>query len=131
MPKKTSKSTALKLAVAGASLAGLAATAYFFFGAKGKKHRQHAKAWAIKMKGEVVEKLEAAREVTEPAYHTIIDVVAKEYTKGKKASQPEIEALATDLKKHWKSISKLAAAGKKELTQNTSDLAKKIKRTCR
>ena len=59
MQKTVNKSNVVKLAVVGASLAGIAATAYFFFGPKGKKHRQHAKAWAIKMKGEVIEKLEA------------------------------------------------------------------------
>ena len=126
MQKKASKSNAVKYAVIGASLAGLAATAYFFFGPKGKKRREHAKAWAIKMKGEVVEKLEKAREITEPVYREIIDTVAKEYKKGKKAGQPEIEALATDLKKHWKSMSALAIAAKQDVAKNASRVAKKV-----
>jgi hypothetical protein len=125
MPKKMNKSNAVKLAVVGASLAGLAATAYFFFGPKGKKHRTHAKAWAIKMKGDVVEKMEAAREITEPVYQGIIDAVAKEYKKGRKASQPEIDALAVDLKKHWKSMSKLAVAAKQEMASKASRMAKR------
>lgn len=128
MPKKVNKATAVKLAVVGASLAGLAATAYFFFGPKGKKHRQHAKSWAIKMKGEVVEKLEKAQEITEPIYQEIINNVAKEYVKGKKAGQSEIAALATDLKKHWKSISKLAVAAKKEGAKNASKVTKSVKK---
>jgi hypothetical protein len=126
MPKKTSNANVVKYAVIGASLAGLAATAYFFFGPKGKKRREHAKAWAIKMKGEVVEKLEKAREITEPVYREIIDTVAKEYKKGKKAGQPEIEALATDLKKHWKSMSALAVAAKQDVAKNASRVAKKV-----
>ncbi|HEX7586491.1 MAG TPA: hypothetical protein VF390_02575 [Patescibacteria group bacterium] len=126
MPKKINKSNAVKVAVLGASLAGLAATAYFLFGPKGKKRRQQAKAWAIKMKGEVVEKLEVAREITEPIYEEIIDAVAKEYKKGKKASQPEIDALATDLKKHWKSMSKLAIAAKQNLAKDAAQVAKKV-----
>ena len=126
MQKKANKSNAVKYAVIGASLAGLAATAYFFFGPKGKKRREHAKAWAIKMKGEVVEKLEKAREITEPVYREIIDTVAKEYKKGKKAGQPEIEALATDLKKHWKSMSALAVAAKQAVTKNATRVAKKV-----
>lgn len=121
------RSKAVKLAVVGASLAGLAATAYFFFGPKGKKHRTYTKAWAIKMKGDVVERLEAAREITEPIYRKIIDTVAKEYRKGKKASQPEIEALAADLKKHWKSMSALAIAAKKEVAENVSRRMAKAK----
>ena len=48
----------LSTAVIGAGVAGLAATAYFFLGPKGKQHQRHAKAWAIKMKGDVIEQLE-------------------------------------------------------------------------
>lgn len=128
MIKKKSNATAMKLAVLGASLAGVAATAYFVFGPKGKKHRAQAKAWAIKMKGEVVEKLEAAKEITEPVYSEIIDAVTKEYKKGKKASLPEIEALAADLKKHWKSISKLAIAAKADIKKDASRVAKTVKK---
>ena len=131
MPNKTNKSSAAKYAVIGASLAGLAATAYFFFGPKGKKRRQHAKAWTIKMKGEVVEKLERAKEITEPVYREIIDTVAKEYKKGKKAGQPEIEALATDLKKHWKSMSALAVAAKEEVAKNATRVAKTAEKSTR
>ena len=129
MPKKANNGTAVKLAVLGASLAGIAAGAYFVFGPKGKKHREHAKAWAIKMKGEVVEKLEAAKEITEPIYLDIIDAVTKEYKKGKKASQPEIEALAADLKKHWKSMSKLAMAAKADLAKSTKRVVKTVKKS--
>lgn len=105
MLKKKSNNNAVGIAVLGASLAGLAAGAYFFFGPNGKKNQKNAKAWAIKMKGDVVEKLEAAKEVTEPIYHKIIDTVAKKYAKGSKATEKEIDELAKDLKKHWKSIS--------------------------
>jgi hypothetical protein len=112
-----------KLAFLGASLAGIAATAYFFFGPKGKKNQKHVKAWAIKMKGDVVEKLETARDITEPVYHEIIESVAKEYKKGKKATQIEVDELAKDLKKHWKTISKSAQSVKKDILKG----AKKIK----
>ena len=127
MQKGIDKSNAVKLAVVGASLAGLAATAYFFFGPKGKKHRTHAKAWAIKMKGDVIEKLEAAREITEPVYLEIIDTVAREYKKGKKASQPEIAALAKDLRTHWKAMSKLAIAAKQSAVKDAVRVAKVAK----
>lgn len=111
--------------IIGAGLAGLAATAYFFLGPKGRKHQQHAKAWAIKMKGDVVEKLEKAREVSEPIYHEIIDTVAREYAKGMKASKPEITALASDLKKHWRTISR----GVKSVKGNLQKGVKKVVRT--
>lgn len=124
-PSKSSK--AVLYAVIGTSLAAIAATAYFFFGPKGKAHQKHAKAWAIKMKGEVVEKLEEAREITEPVYHEIIDTVAKEFQKGKRASKTEIDSLATDLKKHWKSMSRLATAAKASAVKSMAKAVKTAK----
>ena len=114
----------MKLGILGASLAGLAA-GYFFLGPKGKKHQKHAKAWAIKMKGDVVEKLEMAREVSEPVYHEIIDSVAAEYIRGMKAGHEEINALAQDLKKHWKTMSRGVRAVKRDAVKGAGRVAKK------
>jgi gas vesicle protein len=107
MKNKTIKDTGsdiIRLSIVGASLAGVAAITYFLFGPKGKIHQKHLKSWAIKMKGDIVEKLETAREVSEPVYHEIIDSVASEYKKGMKAGKEEVEELAKDLKKHWKTL---------------------------
>lgn len=102
----------VKAVVIGAGVAGLAAGAYFFFGPKGKMHQKHAKAWAIKMKAEVIEKLESAREMSQPVYNNIIDTVAKQYAKGAKVGKAEIMDLATDLKKHWKAVSRTTKTAK-------------------
>ncbi len=130
MAKKTTKggSGVVELAVVGATLAGLAATAYFFLGPKGKTHQKHAKAWAIKMKGDVVEKLELAREMSKPVYQEIIDSVASEYEKGKKASHEEIDALAQDLKKHWKTISHGSRVAKHNVIKSAGRVVKKVGR---
>ena len=100
------KSNLMNFAVIGATLAGLAATSYFFFGPNAKRNQKHAKAWAIKMKADVIEKLEVAKSVSEPLYHEIIDAVAKRYLKNNKVDPKEVMALASDLKDHWKTISK-------------------------
>ena len=123
--KVAKKKGAAALGVAGASAAGLAAT-YFFFGPNGKKNQKQAKAWAIKMKGEIVEKLENAKEVAQPAYHEIVEIVGKEFKKAKKASQPEIDALVTDLKKHWKVISSGAQIAEKEAEKTTKKVTKVV-----
>ena len=54
-------------------------------------------------------------------------MVTKEYEKGKKASQPEIEALAKDLKAHWKSMSKLAIAAKQSILNDAAKVATRAK----
>lgn len=105
------KSNIAKYATIGAGLASIA-TAYFFLGPKGEKHQKQMKTWAIKMKADVVEKLEEARDMSELAYHQIIDSVAQEYEKKAKVGREEIQSLAKDLKKHWNIISKEAGIGK-------------------
>ena len=109
---KKGKSSAAGVVALGTSLAGLAASAYFLFTEDGKKAQKQAKAWAIKMKGDVVEKLENAREVSEPIYHQIIDTVAAKHEKIKKNGPKEVKELAKDLKKHWSFISDLATMPK-------------------
>ena len=119
-------SGAIKLAVLGATLAGAAAGAYFLFGPKGKANRKHARAWAIKMKGDIVEKLEEAKEVSEPVYHQIIDAVASEYKTGSKAGKEEIETLAKDLKRHWKTLTSSAKKAGKSVAKTAKKIEKKI-----
>ena len=126
MKKKTNDQNVAGIAAIGATLAGIAAGAYFFFGPNGKKNQKNAKAWAIKMKADVIEKLEAAKEVTEPIYGNIIDVVAKKYAKGTKATQEEIDELASDLKKHWKAIGATVLAKKKVVKKTVKTSAKKV-----
>lgn len=109
--KKTEESSnTLKYTAIGVTLASLAAGAYFFFGPKGKKHQKHAKAWVVKMKGDIIEKLESTKEVTEPIYHAIIDTVATNYRKKIKESQEDIDEIVNDLKKQWKNLDKAVKA---------------------
>ena len=113
MKKKTieKSSNTAKYTAIGVGLVGVAA-AYFFLGPKGKAHQKQTKAWAIKMKADIIEKLEEARDMSESTYHNIIDTIAKEYEKKTKVGREEIQSLAIDLKKHWKTISKEVGIGK-------------------
>jgi len=104
----------------GAGLAALAAGAYFFLGPKGKKHQKEMKGWMVKMKGEVLEKLEEAKEVTEPIYNDIVDTVAKTNEVAGKIPQSEIRALAQDLKKQWRSLNRTLRGGQKRRSTTRS-----------
>ncbi|MES2214142.1 MAG: hypothetical protein V4465_02000 [Patescibacteria group bacterium] len=90
----------------GAGLAVLAAGAYFFLGPDGKKHQKKMKGWMVKMKGEVLERLEEAKDVSQPVYDDIVDTVAKANAVAGKIPKSEILALASDLKRQWRSISR-------------------------
>jgi len=105
--KKTNKNTNLgHVGIIGAGLAGVAAMAYYFFGPEGKKNQQQAKVWALKMKAEVIEKLERVQEMSEPTYRSIIDRVAMKYQQKTGSSPEEVKKLAKDLKGHWTTLVK-------------------------
>ena len=125
--KKTSESSsgAMKLFKIGAGLAGVAAAAYFLLGSKGKKEQTQVKSWAIKMKGDIIEKLETAHDISEPVYHKIIDAVAAKYEKELKSSPKEIRELAVDLKKHWQTISKSLLEAKSDIENTTKEMKTK------
>ncbi len=109
MAKKTKKnegsSTGTVVAV-GAGMVALAAASYFFFGPEGKKNRNSLKGWMVKMKGEIIEKMEGAEEMSEAAYEKIVDAVAAKYAKAGKVSEAEIRLFADVLKQQWKGIVK-------------------------
>ncbi len=109
MAKQTKKnegsSTGTVVAV-GAGMVALAAASYFFFGPEGKKNRNSLKGWMVKMKGEIIEKMEGAEEMSEAAYEKIVDAVAAKYAKAGKVSEAEIRLFADVLKQQWKGIVK-------------------------
>jgi hypothetical protein len=99
-----------KVIAIGAGVVAAAALSYYFFGPEGKKNQKKLKGWMVKMKGEVLEKIESAKEMSEHAYHTIVDTVASQYAKSD--SVAEVKAFAENLKKQWKGIAKTATAKK-------------------
>ncbi len=106
----TTKTSGAKKVAVGAGILGLAAAgiagAYFLYGKDGAKNRKKIKAWGLKAKAEVLEKLEKAKDLTEGNYHEIIDAVSAKYSKAKDITPEDIAGFAKDLKKHWKDIKK-------------------------
>jgi hypothetical protein len=92
----------------GAGIAAATAAAYVLFGPEGKKNRKIIKGWSVKMKGEIIEKFENAKELTEPVYHEIIDNVQAKYAKLKNVDQEDLTKVVTEIKKHWKTLKKEA-----------------------
>lgn len=112
-----------KVMAIGAGVAALAAASYYFFGPEGKKNQKKMKGWMIKMKGEVVEKMENAKEVTEAAYHQIVDTVAAKYLKG--VTGDEARMYVDVLKKQWKGIAASFAPKKKAAKKAVKSVVKK------
>lgn len=92
----------------GAGVAALGAATYLLFGPKGKQNRKAIKGWAVKMKGEIIEEFEKAKNLTEPVYHDIVNKIQAKYSKIKNVDSAELQTLITEIKKHWKAIEKEA-----------------------
>lgn len=71
----------------GAGVVALSAAAYVLFGPNGKKNRKVIHGWAVKMKGEIIEEFENAKELTESTYNNIINRAEARYAKLKKCRQ--------------------------------------------
>lgn len=107
------------IALAAAAAAGI----YFLYGSKdAKKNRKVITGWALKAKGEVLEKMEQVKgEITEENYHLIVDGVMNKYRKLKSEHGADIDDLVKDLKSHWKNIKKHTGG----LTTQTTPTKKK------
>lgn len=96
-----------KLIGAGIGLAAVAAAgAYFLYGERGAKNREKISGWTLRMKGEVLEKVEALKAIDREAYTELVDKVAARYAKLEKVSAGELRRLTVELKNAWSHISK-------------------------
>ncbi len=102
------KSSVGKNIAAGVTIAAGIAAAYLLFGPDAKKNRKIVRGWAIKMKGEIIEKFEKAKDVTESSYHAIVDQIAEKYAKIKGVEKSDIDAIVQDARKHWKTMTRTA-----------------------
>lgn len=94
-----------KVAAGVGMLAAVAAGAYFLYGTKeGANRRVKIRGWVLRAKGEVLEKMENLKELNEDTYNNLVHSVLKKYEGLKNIDKAEVEALVTDLKKHWRNI---------------------------
>lgn len=108
-------------------LAALSAGAYYLYGTKdGSNKRTQIRGWALKAKGEVLEKLEDLKEVNEETYNDVIVRVMKKYQGLKSLDQDEVAKLIGDMKKYWKNIkgSINASGGNKPKTRKVAKKSK-------
>jgi hypothetical protein len=103
----------------GAGVAALSAAAYVLFGPEGKKNRKIIRGWSVKMKGEIIEKFENAKELTEPVYHNIVDGIQAKYAKLKNVDPEELQNVVAEIKKHWKALQKEAGVKKSKVVKKT------------
>lgn len=122
MAKKQTNSSGAGALVGLAALAAVAAGGYFLYGKDGAKNRKKIKGWTLKAKGEVLEKVEKLKEVSEPEYRKVVDAVAAKYSAVKSIDPAEVQQMAKELHGHWKNIKRSIApapAKKKPVAKKT------------
>jgi hypothetical protein len=116
---KQNKHTGLKVLGLAAAAAAAAGT-YYFYGAKNAaKNRAQLKSWAVKARGEVMEKIENLKDISEKTYNTAVDQVVKKYKKMKQVAPKELAALQKELKGSWKAVKSEVAKHTKKGKNNS------------
>ena len=94
-------------AAKGLGIAVLAAAGtYYLYGKNGAKNRRKVKGWMLKVKGEVLDKLEGLKDINREKYDEIVDKATKKAKRIKKVTAPELKRLNQDLKRAWTKIAK-------------------------
>lgn len=115
--KKASSNNTGKVVGAIAGIAALSVATYLLVGPNGKKNRKDLKAWMVKMKADVAEKIEDMKEVSASKYHEIVDEVANKYSKMKNIKPADIKAEVLNLKKEWAKMTKSGKSSVKKLAR--------------
>ncbi|HVT75006.1 MAG TPA: hypothetical protein VHD69_01125 [Candidatus Paceibacterota bacterium] len=101
--KSGSRAGAIIAGIAGLSAAAVGA--YYLYGhEEAGKNRAKVKSWMLKAKGEVIDELENVRNVTESAYVSAVDTIAKKYRQIKSIDEAELAEFITEMKDHWNGI---------------------------
>ena len=106
-------------AIAGlAALAAAAAGFYFLYGSdEAEENRKKIKSWSLRLKSDVMEKMESMKDVSEDTYYAAVTEIADKYAVMKDINKDELATLVKRLKSHWKDIKKdieKAGVGAKE-----------------
>jgi hypothetical protein len=115
--KENNHNVAIVAGITGLFASALLGAHFLFNTEKGKKSLKHLKSWAFKMKGELLEKLEKAKDIDETTYHKIVDELSSKYQKIKGMTVDEISEITKELKSNWKKIKD--EAKKTQLLQST------------
>lgn len=104
MKQHTFKNVAIATGITGLLVAATLGTNFLFNTKKGKQSLKHIKSWAFKMKAELLEKLEKAKDINEAIYTKIVEELAEKYKKVKGMTVEEVQEMTQELKSQWKKI---------------------------
>lgn len=110
-----------KVVAVSAGVAAIGIMSYLLLGPSGKKNQKKIKGWMLKMKGEVMERIENAQEVSEEMYDSAIDEVAGKYKTLKNIDSNDLIKEISALKRGWKAV---VSKGKKKIATGVASVGK-------
>lgn len=117
--KKLSSGDKMGLGIGLTAAAVAAAGAYFLYGSKkSAQNRKKVKGWTLKAKGEILETLEKAEQITESEYDKLVETATKAYGTVERATKGELKDFKSEMLQHWtdlqknKAVKKIAASAK-------------------
>jgi len=82
-----------------------AAGAYFLYGSEdAPKNRKKIKGWALKAKGDVLDALEKAEQMTEEEFKDVVERVANTYDKARTLGETELNSFRREMAKDWRNL---------------------------
>lgn len=119
MAKQKRNNTAVKVGLGVAAVSAMALGAYYLYGAKDSaKNRKKVKAWMLKAKGEVLDQVEKAKELSLEAYNNAVETVAAKYKNMPGISPLDIAAFVKELKRTGKSASTKTSSPRRKTSKS-------------
>jgi hypothetical protein len=103
-PRQTPRGGGKKALVIGVGLAALGAAAYTLLGPRGSKNRKMLRGWALKMYGEIMDRVEDVKDLSEPIFEKIVEEVSKKYAKLKNIDQEDVDEAIAEIRRQWKKV---------------------------
>lgn len=122
-----SSSQKLGLGVGLTAAAVAAAGAYFLYGSdEAAKNRKKVKGWMLKAKGEVLEQLERAEQMTEAEFSVLVDKALTTYNKAQTLSKKDLKDFRSEMAENWQGFVKSGAAKIMTAEQMAKKLVKQV-----
>ena len=100
-----------------AAAVGAALGSYLLTGKRATKTKKVLKSWMLKAKGELLEQMENAGEMSEEMFNKAVDQLANKYSKMAGVTKEEVEDMVKELKKQYKIMSREFDAKVKKLAR--------------
>ncbi len=127
--KKAGMSGAEKVGIGiGLTTAAVAAAgAYFLYSSpNAAKNRKKVKGWMLKAKGEVLEAMENAKQMSEEEFNSLVGTVTGAYETMSHVSKADVKEFKKEMGEHWQKLAKTMTPKKKTAKKPVKKVAKKV-----